>query len=400
MADLLFLRFLDEGLEWLVFDGHGHERLTGRGSLETFQEDVGANFEGQGVLVVPGEDVLMTSAIVPSKQYRQIVQAVPYAIEEQLAVDVEDCFFALGKRTGQGQISVCVVKQELMAAWVSQLSGLNILINAMVTETSLVSPINGTNIVIDNNRAHVRWQDSDGLTTAVQELPLVLSLIDDTSPIEITVNDEDLDLQVSEMQASGEEVSVTSSDQSAFYLLCCRYDGSQTNLLQAQFKVEEERSALQTVWRSVAILAGVTVLVHLLTLVGQGLYLARKADQYESATQALYKKTFPDDKNVRDIRRRWNSHLGSTGSTANAFMGLFAQSSKGLAKAGLTLTNINFNESRGDLILQVQGMRSEELVQYTQLLAGEGLTAEIGTISQEAGSVRGSIKIKAPGGAS
>ena len=78
-------------------------------------------------------------------------------------------------------------------------------------------------------------------------------------------------------------------------------------------------------------------------------------------------------------------------------MALFAQSSRGLMSAGLTLSNVNFNESRGDLILQVEGRRSEELVQYTQQLTGQGLSAEIGTITQENDGVRGSIKVKAGG---
>jgi hypothetical protein len=46
------------------------------------------------------------------------------------------------------------------------------------------------------------------------------------------------------------------------------------------------------------------------------------------------------------------------------------------------------------LILQVIGKRSEELVEFTQRLTREGLDAEIGTINQDSGTVRGSIKIR------
>ena len=66
-------------------------------------------------------------------------------------------------------------------------------------------------------------------------------------------------------------------------------------------------------------------------------------------------------------------------------------------RAGLTLNNVNFNESRGDLVLQVLGSRSEALVEYTQQLSGKGLDAEIGTITQEGDGVRGSIRVKLRG---
>ena len=62
------------------------------------------------------------------------------------------------------------------------------------------------------------------------------------------------------------------------------------------------------------------------------------------------------------------------------------------------LGSVNYNDSRGDLILQVQAPRSDLLVSFVQTLKGAGLQADIGTINQEADVVKGSIKIKAVGG--
>ena len=57
------------------------------------------------------------------------------------------------------------------------------------------------------------------------------------------------------------------------------------------------------------------------------------------------------------------------------------------------LQNINYNESRGDLIFQVFASSSESLVQYSEKLKMEGLSVEIGAISQDADFVRGSVRI-------
>ena len=65
--------------------------------------------------------------------------------------------------------------------------------------------------------------------------------------------------------------------------------------------------------------------------------------------------------------------------------------------SNLVLNNVNYNESRGDLILQLETSRSELLILFSQTLTKLGLNAEIGTINQGEDSVRGSIKVKALG---
>jgi general secretion pathway protein L len=407
VASSLFIRYVDEDLEWLLFDQQGIVREQGLGSVDQFNDQLRARLDELAsdptVLVVPGEDVLMTQANVPSKQYRQIVQAVPFVIEEQLAMDLDECFFALGERSDAGDIAVSVVQRTLLESWRDRAAELGLSITAVVSESSLVASSDGTNVVVDGSRAHLHFRDASGSTGSTKDLSLLIGLIDNPSPISIEVPSEDIEKIeriVSELEASDETVTLVKGDESAFEMLCRQYSGKQINLLQGDYKVDVRRSGLEVVWRSVAVLCGVAILLHLLMLTGQGWYLSLKASEYEDSAKALYQETFPKDRNVRDLRRRWNSHLGNTDSVDHVFVPLFAQSSQGLLAAGLTLENVNFNEKRGDLILQVRGERSEELVAYAQELSSSGLQAEIGTISQEEGSVRGSIKIRASGGSS
>ena len=402
MADTLFYRFQGEQIEWLIFDDLGNVKNEDCQSGDVFQHE-NTDFIGRCVFVAPSESVLLTSANVPSRQYRQIVQAVPYVIEDNLAMDVEHCFFALGERNESGDISVAVVERPVLEGWIEATSQFGLVASAFVSEASLVATKSGLRVVIDGNRAHLGGQNNFALTQPRNELPLVVSLLEAPSEISIEVpsaQQDEIGLQVSELAANEMTVDVQPYSESAFFRLCRSYDGSQINLLQAEYKVEEKRSGRQIVWRSVAVLAGCAFLLHLLMLVGQGWYLERKANEYETASHALYKATFPQDKNVRDLRRRWNSRLGKTDGEDNVFLGLFAQSSKNIVGSGLELENVNYNESRGDLILQVSGERSEDLVRYTQQLTERGLTAEIGTISQAGDQVKGSIKINSQGKAS
>ncbi len=404
MAETLFIQLLpDDALTWLLFDNFGNKKLASQGDTAAFNAAFEAGFAGLAIAVVPGESVLQTSATVPSRQYRQIVQAVPYAVEEQLADDVEACFFALGARNEQGAISVSVVNRDLMRQWCQKLASLTVTVTELVSESDLLKATTSASGVIDDARVHLKWPEGVSISIPAGLLPLVALETEDPPPLEVTGPEAAiaaLSLQLDEIEASGVELTRTAIEEAGFYLLCRQYDGSETNLLQGEYRVEQPTSGAQLVWRSAAVLGGIGLLLHLLLVAGQGFLLQQKADEYQAAAQNLYSEVFPADRNVRDVRRRWNSHLGKQENGGGDFLALLGTSTQGLLAAGLTLNNVNYNESRGDLILQVNGARSELLVQYAQKLNGIGVNAEIGTISQDGNSVRGSIKIRFQGRAS
>ena len=391
MDDLLFMRKADSGFEWLRFNNQGQLLSKGISELEDL------NFEGRVVYVVPGSDVLVTSALVPSRQYRQIIQAVPYVIEESLAVDVEECFFALGDRNDEGDIDVAVVSFEKMRSWAQEIerSGLNVTV--FVAEHELVNAEVDSGVVLDMGRAHIDLADKGSLTLPQSELPLAAMVLEDGATINVWSNDSSSDaieLQIGELVASGFKVKDQNSSESPFERLCRGYTGNEINLLQGIFKTREPLSEGLTIWKSVATLAIAALFLHVLGLVGQGWYLHSKAADFGEETKNIYSETFPNDQNVRDIRRRWNSHIGKQQDADSAFLSLLSRSARQLPNSGLRLVNINYNESRGDLVLQVLGKQSETLVEYSQQLNNQGLAAEIGTITQDSDEVRGSIRVR------
>jgi len=47
------------------------------------------------LLIIPNEDVVLTSVKIPSKNKKQLLQAIPFALEENLAEDIEDLHFSI-----------------------------------------------------------------------------------------------------------------------------------------------------------------------------------------------------------------------------------------------------------------------------------------------------------------
>ena len=131
---------------------------------------------------------------------------------------------------------------------------------------------------------------------------------------------------------------------------------------------------------------------------GQAVYLDLQARQMDSEAREMYASIYPNDRNVRDMRRRWQNHLRGGGGVTGEFMTLFDETTKNIPGTNLILSNLNYNQSRGDMMLQLEASRSEQLISFAETLNKLGLVAEIGTINQSDDAVRGSVKVKMLGG--
>jgi general secretion pathway protein L len=427
MAENLFLRLGrvsgEDHLEWLLLDeASGIIRLRGEGNREAFAEiSTSLDINGATYVMLRGEDILLTSAKVPSKQPRQILQAVPFIVEESLAQDVEDCHFAIGDRNSAGDVNVAIIDNEqlrdrlnllkelhiqpaLITSDVLQLNLLNS--NALATSASQTDEENTCQVMLEADRALIRYGHGLGFAVAAHSLAMALTLVPEMNKAQLYIamsdpDDEAFALTLAQINAELEQpAEITALDYHPFEQLCRGFDAAAINLLQGQFRVEIKRASRPGSWRSVAILSACVFAVHVLLMVGQGIYFDNKADRIESQARALYTDVFPNDRNVRDLKRRWRAHLGESSSGADAaFLDLFAGAAKLLPAGSITLNNVNYNESRGDLVLQLETSRSDGLIEYSQTLDEAGYDAVIGTINQGDETVKGSVKIKSGGSA-
>jgi len=358
---------------------------------------------------------------VPSKQPRQILQAVPFIVEESLAQDVEDCHFAIGDRNSAGDVNVAIIDRELLQQRLNLLKELLIqpsIItcdvlqlnalqkNALQKNVGQAEQENSCQVLLEADRALIRYSHDLGFAVPAHSLAMALTLVPQENKAQLHIamsdpDDEAFALTLAQINAELEQpADITALDYHPFEQLCRHFDTAAVNLLQGQFRVEIKRASRPGSWRSVAILAASVFAVHVLLMLGQGLYFGGKADRLEAEALALYTDVFPNDRNVRDLKRRWRAHLGeSNGASGAAFLDLFAGAAKLLPSGSVTLNNVNYNESRGDLVLQLETVRSDGLIAYSQTLDKAGYDAVIGTINQGEESVKGSVKIKAGGSA-
>jgi general secretion pathway protein L len=167
------------------------------------------------------------------------------------------------------------------------------------------------------------------------------------------------------------------------------------NLRQGEFLRQERDSASRNSLKRLSSAAGWVLGLALLSAGSQGLYLASQASELEVKARALYSEVYPNDRNPRDLSRRWRSRLMSAGQQVGPNAGEWLNViSQPISQSGLQLNNLNYNASRGDLVLQLSGQRSDQIMGLAKSLIELGYAAEIGTISQERSEVRGSLRVQ------
>src|SRR5690242_889182 len=161
--------------EWIIADAMGNPRdRVQNGPLEL----AAASAAGRRVIVlIPGTDTLLAEPVLPLKSGAKLAQVVPFALEEQLASDVEDLHFAVGRRDGRTGTPVAVVAHSRIQAWQSALSTAGIQPDLIYAETAAL-PItpNGVTLLVDQARVYVRRESLPGAVLEVEPLIEALQL--------------------------------------------------------------------------------------------------------------------------------------------------------------------------------------------------------------------------------
>lgn len=145
MAEFLVIRIgdnPDEAAQWIAVDDSGARRSQPvTGPLLEAVNDIG---DRTVIVLVPSAEVLTTCVDIPIRGGARLQAALPYALEEQLAEDIEQLHFASGTRRSNGVIPVAVVNRDRLAGWIERLAGAGIKASALVPENYGLARIPGT----------------------------------------------------------------------------------------------------------------------------------------------------------------------------------------------------------------------------------------------------------------
>ena len=290
MPDRLILR-LDRtgGLTWLRQSADGRMLSSSQRGVPPASVRAPAS---EVVVLVPSEDVLLVEARVNSRNASQLLQAVPFAVEDQLLGAVEDQHFAIQSKS-DGKIGVAVVARARMRGWIEMLAIEGIRPDVVIPE-SLALPLSpeSATALVDAGRVIVRLDPWSAMTCDAARFPAWLAQVR-AAGIDRAIEVQDFGHDpVLVLEGPIAAYHAGQSDPLAFLARNLRMGG--INLLSGEFS-SVHRQALGTRWwrRALALAAAVV----LIAFVHRGFEVSRLSHAVERADAAMsdsLEKAFPD----------------------------------------------------------------------------------------------------------
>ncbi|MGI9342927.1 MAG: type II secretion system protein GspL [Gammaproteobacteria bacterium] len=424
MSDYLVLRFPRDSadtVEWVTVDTSG--ALIGDPATGDPLMAAAAVGDNKVLALVPGASVLRTRADIPVRGTAKILQALPFAMEEQLATDVDQLHFAAGKREPDGKLPVATVERLEMEAWLELLAAAGIEPVGLYADSDAVSAIpNTTTLFVEADSITLR--DADGYT-AVTDLAGAETTLElwfrSRAPDEEDEPAAPVNMLVyitPEAQAdpaiegliSGLHTQVTSLDSrvlsdGALPRLAAQIVAEPgINLLQGRYAPRSNLAVYWPAWRVAAILLA----CFAVTVIGAKLFeissLNRQAAALDTAIEQAIRYTFPEVREVRDARALLKSKLRALGrdsgtGSSTEFLDTLQTVAGAVGDPGderATLETVNYRSGVMELRVLAPNVEALDTIQK-QIAKSGSLSAEIQSANPEGDRVRGRIQIKSSG---
>lgn len=270
MPDRLLLRIApDGGLAWLRRSGAAVPDAATHGAPPA----AALAAAGEIVVLVPGEDVLLAQVRIGARNRAQLMQALPYALEDQLLAPVEELHFAAAPVAEDG-VGAAVVAKERMREWLARLAEAGVQADAMLPETLALPP---QAALVEDARAQVRLGTWSAFACAPEQVP---DWIERGG--------------TAETPALHDLRGATRGPRDALAFLAGRLGAVPLNLLDGEFAAARRGVDRARGWRLVAMLAAAVVLLAFANLGVEVLQLSRTSARLDRLEREAVTAAFPD----------------------------------------------------------------------------------------------------------
>ena len=381
-------------ISWLVYSRTEDEiiasgELPNADALSSLTERAG---QRSVIALAPSSEILLKWVELPPKAGRKIISAIPFMLEDELATDISQQFFAIGPKRGDEQ-AVAVVSHEKMELWQSWLSEAGLFCDTIIPDV-LAVPVteNGWSVLTLGEQLLVRQDTFKGVQGELTWLltTLVHFTAQQENPITIT-NYAGIDLSslpnIEEAQAPLElpmQVLAKEALQSNF------------NLCQGEYKVKRKRSGVLNQWRVAAVLAVLALCTSLIDK-GVSLYQLKAQNQaLSSEINSAVKAGFPNIGAYRNVRLKLQSELAKLeqGGGSASMLIMLDQLAPAFSATDVKPQTLRFDSTRTEIRIQALGKNFEALEQFKRTAEGAGFVVEQGAINNRDNGVVGTVSVR------
>lgn len=395
-------------IEWLLLDRQATLVSQGDGDAALLDRlvDLQTAREADDVIVlVPTEHCLAVRCSVPGRTVGQMRRALPYAVEEFLAGDIDAMHVAAGPVRRNVPVDALLIDRELLRGWLDGLASHGIVATIALPDAALL-PVADDAVTVLFAEQRILMRSAEQLIGCESDtLKLALeSWIETTSAAQLRVmlvNGDVPALERAELeQLADRPVDWQSADSELTPLayLAQSFDSTAhpVNLLQGQFAPPKTTGGHWQRWRSVAALLAIWFSILVISEVVTGVWASRRADATASDVEALYRSYFPADQRIVDPYKQMVAHLGGRADDSPSFLSLLGSLAAGLAaNPNAELHSVTYNEARAELGAEVAVSGFDALEALKGAWAKAGVNVDITSAEQQGQLVNARVRLRA-----
>jgi general secretion pathway protein L len=399
-----FIQLFDDQLQdcnWLRFNERTPAGQARQGKLTEILTEAASS---RLVLILPAASVVLHKASIVAKSKSQIMAALPYALEDELANDIEQMHFAYRTIDREsGNQLVAVVDRDLVEQ-------LHALITRYQFESVLLLPqilmvpwqADNWSLFVQREQALLRKDLSAGYAMDLVAMPELLTTErelykqqhESESAPELNIYNFSPDQEV-------EGGSHLGGDSEALAVMA-RYwidnPDTEINLFQGEYQIVRPMRDLLRQWSMAAGIAVIALVIYLMNVAVDNYLLARERDGLEASMQSLYETVFNEKPagNPADNMRKKLVALGSESGDSNNFISVILVSGKEfLADSQTSITRLRYTGN--DIEVDLETTSIEQLEKLQQKLIAASVRAELKAVSNDNGKVRGRLVVSRNG---
>lgn len=358
-------------------------------------------------VLLDSTQVHLNHVSLPTSNRQKMLRAVPYALEDQLAEDIDDFHFVIGKTDARLGTAVAGIRRSTLQSLLTSFEAAGINVDTVIPD-AVCTPAapDQWSVLIHAGRALFQYGELIATVIDIENLPLLLQARLDkseTRPERITLFHPDGDEPDIDLDTAGDQTEIikVAYNTHPLVVFCSEFARARSlNLLQGEFKPKRKSTGQWHRWR----LAGSLAAVWLVLYLGINLFelnrLKTRNIEIGHQIESIYKKSFPGSKRIINPRvqmeQKLNELRGGGGAQGSQFLALLTESVPIItAQKDIKVQSIDFRNNRMDIGLTGTNLQSVETLNK-QLNKGAKLKTEITSATAEKNIVKGSIRLEMP----
>lgn len=340
------------------------------------------------IALVPAADVVLKKVALPAKPNKQLLQALPYMLEEEHAEDIDKLYLALGKAelvNGQYWQQVALCQRQRIEQWLDWLQTAGFSVSRLLPD-ALLLPADTVPCCIELQQQWLLRQDEWQATAiesswwpdylALAALPAITSY----SPWPAHI--------LQQNQPAAPELPLA--------LLAKGLDKTDFTLLQGAYAPQRPQNQQWLTWRFSISLVATCLVIYLLQLAGQVWQQKQQLSQVQQQLRNEYIQVFPGER-ITNLSRQVQQKLQSVGGVGpqQNFLTLLAALQLRLeALPDIRLDSLRYDANRQELRFTASAAGFPSFEQLKLQLEQAGYTVEQGALSNDGNRVQGSIVMR------